>query len=275
MAVRDEDLRRIIDEGMRAAVPDAAARSRMLAGIVARLPPAAAPGPGDGPAPLGTAAAVTSGGAMKLVVAAVVGVAAIGAIAILRQGPTGDASTRAPADAKATADPSAAASQPVAIPEPTTIPAHGPSPQPLPPRPERADATPGVPPTRRASAVGSPGVPSPAAAPDLASPAAAPDLAAPDLAAEAELLAQARAALDAGDPDGALRLTARHAAEHPAGQLAIERDAVAVLAACAGRRPTAGQGARRFLDAHPRQAAAASVRSRCADALAGEKDEGR
>jgi hypothetical protein len=87
----------------------------------------------------------------------------------------------------------------------------------------------------------------------------------PSLAEELAVLKQAQARLNAGDGKGALRLLDETAVAHGAGQLAVERAAVEILAACqAGEVQRADRLARAFLAAHPDVPAAARVRASCA-----------
>lgn len=254
MQRRDDELRGIIDAGMRAAVPDARAHDRMLAGLLAQLPaPPVVPEPTGG----GLAGAIAAGrGGLHLIVGAVVGVVAVGVIAIVAPGASDDAAPRAVVERVDAPVPSS--SQPMreaASLEPTPAPTQTPSPTPT-TAPTQIGHGHGPAPDRPSPRTTSPVAPEPP-------PAPAPN-GTIDLAAEAELIAQARAALDRGDTGEALAITARHAARHPAGQLAVERDAIAVVAACVAGKPTAADGARRFLAAHPREAAAVAVQARCA-----------
>lgn len=73
--------------------------------------------------------------------------------------------------------------------------------------------------------------PSPTAIAARSSAAIAPDE--DPLKAETKLLASAQAALSAGDPAGALRITNEHAKLFPKGALAGERRAIRALALCA------------------------------------------
>lgn len=71
------------------------------------------------------------------------------------------------------------------------------------------------------------------------------------LQAEAALLEDARAQLER-DPRAALRVTRRHARDHPRGQLRAERELLAIQALVRmGREATAQRRARAFLRAHP------------------------
>lgn len=71
------------------------------------------------------------------------------------------------------------------------------------------------------------------------------------LQAEAALLEDARAQLER-DPRAALRVTRRHARDHPRGQLRAERELLAIQALVRmGRDAAAQRRARAFLRAHP------------------------
>jgi hypothetical protein len=244
----DPQLRRIIDEGMRQAQPDLRTEARMLAGLVARLPPA--PGGGDAP-PGATPSAATpnalgSLATLKLVVGGAIGSAVVAAaIAIASREPT----TPSDRTVAAAPQPQAAAPRDSATPEPpaASLPIVGPSSAPI-------ENAPDVAPPRRA--------PSPSGASRRPISVAA-DPHDDSIAAELALLDAAEAALDAGDDRGALALTATHGQRHPDGQLALERDAIAAAAACGLGLPDAPRRAAAFLAAHPRAAAAAKVRARC------------
>lgn len=81
----------------------------------------------------------------------------------------------------------------------------------------------------------------------------APQAAENDLAAERALLDDARQSLATGHPDYALTALERHAAKHPAGQLAEERDALRIRAlAATNRADDARRRAGEFRRAHPR-----------------------
>jgi hypothetical protein len=86
----------------------------------------------------------------------------------------------------------------------------------------------------------------------------------PSLSEELVALRAAQARLNAGDGKGALRLLDETALALGGGQLAVERRAVEILAACkAGELQRADRLAREFLKAHPDAPAAARVRSSC------------
>ncbi|MBZ5711899.1 RNA polymerase sigma factor [Nannocystis pusilla] len=84
------------------------------------------------------------------------------------------------------------------------------------------------------------------------------------LAAEAELIAEVRAAIDAGRIDDALAGSRRHQREFPDGVLQRERLGLRAIALC--RADRAGEGEREaeaFLRDHPDSALAARVRQSC------------
>jgi hypothetical protein len=84
------------------------------------------------------------------------------------------------------------------------------------------------------------------------------------VAAEAELLARAGAALKSGDPALALELLDEHAASFPAGVLIEEREAERVVVLCALGRTNAARGeAEKFLRERPRSPMAGRVRGSC------------
>lgn len=88
----------------------------------------------------------------------------------------------------------------------------------------------------------------------------------PDLAAEVALMRQARAALDRGDPDAALRVLAEHAQDFAAGQMKEDRLRLRIEALCAlGRRDRARAEADAFLRDHPGSTHTARVRGLCRD----------
>jgi hypothetical protein len=101
----------------------------------------------------------------------------------------------------------------------------------------------------------------PAAAPSASAPVEADD----PLAAEAELLRRARAALSRGEARGALGLLDEAARRFDPGVLGEEREALQVLALCdAGERAKARQRAAAFLRAHPGSPLADRVDAACA-----------
>lgn len=247
----DPRLRRIIDEGMRAAQPDARAEARVLARLIARLPPL---GPGDhpdAPASGGVAPSATALGSIstiKLVVGGVIGAAAIAGVLA-----TG---LREPASANAARTPIAedrvSQDAPGGAPTPAS---ESVASLPAPPQ--------AIPIATAPSVVGNGAAPRPAV---VRTPAGAPIVSAADtIAAEAALLSAAEAALADGDDRGALALTTSHADRHPNGQLALEREAIAAAASCGLNDPDAPRRAAAFLAAHPRDAAAAKVRARCGE----------
>ncbi len=85
-----------------------------------------------------------------------------------------------------------------------------------------------------------------------------------DLAAEVALLRRARAALDDGDPDAALRILGEHAREFPGGQMQEDRQRLRVEALCAlGRGEQARAEADAFLQQYPGSTHGARVRNLC------------
>lgn len=95
-----------------------------------------------------------------------------------------------------------------------------------------------------------------------ASPSAAP---APSLTEELAVLERVQAKLRAGDGGSALALLDANAPPPNGGQLAAERLAAEVLAACAaGEGARAQRAARAFLGAYPSAPASARVRASCA-----------
>jgi hypothetical protein len=239
----DPQLRRIIDEGMRQAQPDLRTEARMLAGLVARLPPFQGGGGDAPPGATPSAAAGSSLATLKLVVGGAIGSAVVAAtIAIGSREPTTPSPDRTS----------------VATPQrpPTVSTDAG---RPAPPAASLPAIDPSAAPIAIAPAVAPPGRgPSPSAA--SRRPTDPHD---DSIAAELALLSAAEAALDAGDDRGALALTAIHGQRHPDGQLALERDAIAAAAACGLGLPDAPRRAAAFLAAHPRAPAAAKVRARC------------
>jgi len=107
-----------------------------------------------------------------------------------------------------------------------------------------------------------------AGAPDQApssAPVAPPVLRAASVADEADLLRRADLALKANDPEGALSLLDRHAAQFPHGVLIEERDAERVVVLCAlARVDDARALAATFLRERPRSPLAVRVRASCA-----------
>jgi hypothetical protein len=105
-------------------------------------------------------------------------------------------------------------------------------------------------------------------APDPApsnAPVAPPVLAASSVAEEADLLRRADRTLKANDPQGALALLDRHAAQFPHGVLVEERDAERVVVLCAlARVDDARALAAAFLRDRPRSPLAERVRASCA-----------
>jgi hypothetical protein len=92
-----------------------------------------------------------------------------------------------------------------------------------------------------------------------------PDRDAPDEPPVEPLIAEAEAALAAGDPDRALALLQRHAERAPVHPQAQQRMALRVLVLCAqGEDEQARAEARAFLAAHADSQFAADVRRSCA-----------
>lgn len=88
----------------------------------------------------------------------------------------------------------------------------------------------------------------------------------PDLAAEVALMRQARAALDRGEPDLALRVLGEHEQRFAAGQMTEDRLRLRIEALCAlGRRDLARADADAFLREHPGSTHTARVRGLCRD----------
>jgi hypothetical protein len=252
----DPEIRRLVLDGMREALPDAKTEARVLGGLLARLsdlPPndgGSDGGAGAGAAALAKASAV--GSTLKAIAgAAIVTTAIVGGVAIASREPVRSTAPTVPAVDESTAR-EPAPSEPA--------PASMPSVAPTPPIASPPTLPVAAPPPKRA------------ATPPIA-PAPAPAPAKEDLAAETELLARAEAALATGDAATALALAADHARNHPKGQLALERDAIAAAAACVGGHTDARAAALRFVERHPDSAAAAKVRTRCE--LAAEEREGR
>ncbi len=125
------------------------------------------------------------------------------------------------------------------MPEETAPPAPAPAPAPAPPRP---------------AATREPAPPRPAP------PGDGPG----SLAAEAESLARAQAALQGGEPDRALTELTAHARQFPRGALREEHDALRAIALCTAGRTREGRGeAQAFLRAHPTSPLAERVRGAC------------
>jgi len=86
-----------------------------------------------------------------------------------------------------------------------------------------------------------------------------------DVAAESDLVGDARAALRDHEPERALSLLQRHAKEHPDGELIEERAVLEIVALCdLGRTAAASRRARAFLRRHPSSPLAAHVLRTCA-----------
>jgi hypothetical protein len=97
-------------------------------------------------------------------------------------------------------------------------------------------------------------------APAKSTPGASVEKRDEDLASERALLERARVALGRGDATGALEALDRHAARHPSGRLAEEREVLAVQAlVSAGRKDEANARAARFHREHPSSAFGSAV----------------
>lgn len=249
----DPELRRVVREGLAEATPGAEVEERVLAGLMARLPTAGGPGgassgePDPGPSfGGGPAAAATNlaGGVKALVIGGLIAVAAIVAAA----------ATRGPAPVEATPRTSAAGVEDVPRDRSTAAPAT-PRSEPS-PTPGDAAEQPGRTERRVPRATGA------RAAAD-ADGAATADA----LLAESRGLAAAEEALGRGDFAETLARVRALDTSHPAGQLRLEREAVAICARCGLGEPDAGAAAREFLRAHAGAAVAAKLRARCAEAL--------
>jgi hypothetical protein len=113
-----------------------------------------------------------------------------------------------------------------------------------------------------------PNTPSPAESPPLVAPAQPAPRLEPSgpatVAAEAELLRRADAALKAADPSRALALLGEHATTFPNGILVEERDAERIVVLCAlGRTEDARAAAAQFLRLRPRSPLSQRVRESC------------
>lgn len=105
--------------------------------------------------------------------------------------------------------------------------------------------------------------PSPPATPVVAAPARSAER--DSLSAELALLARARQAFAAQDPQAARAALAEHGRRFPAGALAEDREALRALVLCEGQR-TRSEGhkvAARFLEDHPRSLHADRVAAAC------------
>jgi hypothetical protein len=237
----DPDVRRVVHDGMREALPDARTEARVLAALLTRLPEAGSGALG----PEGTSGPAIAGGAtVSATWKAVLGVSLVtaailaGTAAATRD--KEEAATKAVAPKAAEVDPAPArrssATPPIEAPSVPPI-------EPAPAGPVTPARTPTVLPRSPSKVVAEPP--------------------ADDLAAETEIVAAADSALTRGDTARALALAAEHARRHPNGQLAVEREAITATAACLAKQPDAAAQAQRFLRLHPRSAAAAKVRARC------------
>ncbi len=259
---------------------DADARARIRAGIERKLAAGTNPpvprDPLRGLAGTGTAAKAAG------VVAVVAAGGLVAAVAVRATGPMEPAAARRPPAERSVREASAPASTPetpaparpeTAAPEPPG--AARPEPVGLAADPGPVEAPRAVGEGRRARPDGDGlrrrAVRRPTAPPRVAPATAAksPRADAPDpesgLAAELVVLDRARRALAAGDAAGALAAAEEHARRFPAGDLAPERESLAVAALCRlGRRDEARKRARRFLTRHPTSPLAPAVRASCA-----------
>lgn len=224
----DFEMTRLVRDAMREAVPDASTKARVLASLRAEIAVA--------PAVAGAAAAASSGTKIAIVVAA----AALGAT-LVGVWPRDEAPAPR-SNPPQRVDPPAADRAPIALPpaaelppSPTVVPAPAVTPRPVVPSKPRV----------------------PAPVEEEEDP----------LLAESALVGRARRLVDTA-PAEALELCALHAVRFPKGQLAIEREAIAVFARCAKNDTKAADAAADFLAAHPAHTAAPEVRRRCAKILA-------
>ncbi|MEX1362831.1 MAG: hypothetical protein AB1Z98_06880 [Nannocystaceae bacterium] len=118
----------------------------------------------------------------------------------------------------------------------------------------------------RSTAAGGRAKPRRATRPDAPPPTPAPPAVTDDLAAENQLLAQARRALLDDRPEHALARLDEHQRRFAEGLLTQERQALRAVALCEAGRTTEGKpAARSFLREHPQAALAHRVRSACLD----------
>lgn len=109
--------------------------------------------------------------------------------------------------------------------------------------------------------IDSPGPPSRGSSPDRVAEPAAVDT---ELQRELELLREAKAQRDAGDTAKSLARLAAHARAFPTGQLAEERDAIAIEIRCkTAERPRARRDLEAFASAHPFSTHLARIRRAC------------
>lgn len=230
----DSEITRLVRDAMREAVPEPSTKARVLASLRAEIAVA--------PVVAGTAAA--TGGAVKIAI--VVAAAALGTT-LVGVWPRGESTSAARTQAPARVEAPVSDRAPVVVPPAAELP---PSPTVVAP-------------------------PAPAPAPRITPPtkpraiAPAPEEEEDPLFAESALVGRARALVDTA-PAEALELCAAHAKEFPGGQLAIEREAIAVFARCARADANAAGAAEDFLAAHATHTAAAEVRRRCAKILGAE-----
>jgi hypothetical protein len=77
------------------------------------------------------------------------------------------------------------------------------------------------------------------------------------------LIARAQDALAGNRPDDALVALNEHASKFPQGELADERNALRVLAACSKGTPGASATAEQFVRTHPRSPITPRIRQEC------------
>jgi hypothetical protein len=85
----------------------------------------------------------------------------------------------------------------------------------------------------------------------------------PALLEELRLIGQAHAALNAGDPSGALAVLGEHAARFPKGQLASDRENLRVLAGCMLGDAQAKRRAETLVNVNPSSAISKRMRDAC------------
>lgn len=265
----DPELRRIIQAGLAEARPGDEVEARVLAGLLARLPPEGGPG-GDsngGPGPGGevAVAAKAAGGVKALVIGGVLAVGVVVAAAATRERAAAPRAARA--SGHVVKDRSEGGAAAVAV---TTAPAE----EVAGPRgtggraggertaggavdqggEARGGVARGVEVERRGAEEGRGEVPARGSEADA-------------LLAESRGVAEAEEALGRGDFAGALARVRALEGSHPGGQLRLEREAVEICARCGLQEDGAGESAREFLRVHAGAAVAGKVRARCAEVL--------